>query len=60
MAPRGLLTTSACAAREIDFDVQRRQVYVDAYFGHICDLHAADLKVMAGIDELREQVWASK
>jgi hypothetical protein len=54
------LIESACAARGIDFDAQYRQVYVDAYFGHVCRLHAADLKVMAGIDDLREPSWAAK
>lgn len=51
---------AACAARGIDFDVEYRHVYVDAFFGHIGDVHAADLKVMAGVDELREAMWAAK
>jgi hypothetical protein len=49
-----------CAARGIDFDVEYRYVYANAFFEHICDIHAADLKVMAGVDEMREQIWASK
>lgn len=51
------LLQTACKARGIDFDVEHRHVYVDAYFAHVCEVHAADLKVMRGIDEL---AWASK
>lgn len=47
----------ACEARAIDFDVEFRHVYVDAYFAHVCEIHAADVKVMKGTDEL---TWASK
>lgn len=51
------LLQTACKASGIDFDVEHRYVYVDAYFAHVCEVHAADLKVMRGIDEL---AWASK
>lgn len=51
------LLKAACKAHGIDFDVEHRYVYVDAYFAHVCEVHAADLKVMRGIDEL---IWASK
>lgn len=51
------LIEQACKARAIDFDVNYRHVYVDAYFAHICEVHAADVKVMKGTDEL---TWASK
>ena len=54
------LIQAACAARAIDFDVAYRYVYADAFFEHVCEVHTADLKVMAGVDELTEPRWASK
>jgi hypothetical protein len=54
------LIQAECVARGIGFDVEYRHVYVDAFFGHIGDVHAADLRIMAGVDELREAMWASK
>lgn len=50
----------ACRTVHIDFDVEHRYVYVDAYFDHICEVHADELKVMRGVDDLKQLSWAAK
>lgn len=50
----------ACKEHGISFDVDHRYVYVDAFFQHVCDRHGDEVKVMRGVDDLKEQHWAAR
>ena len=54
------LIEHACKERSLSFDVDYRHVYVDAFFQHVCDCHADEVKVMRGVDDLKEQYWAAR
>lgn len=56
----GRMIEGLCREHGLSFDVDDRYVYVDALLQHVVETHKADMKVLRGVDDLREQFWATK
>jgi hypothetical protein len=51
---------TACHAYGLPFDVNHRYVYLNALLLHVVETHKPDMKILRGVDDLREQFWAAR